>query len=142
MTEGKFAEAEAQARAGLAVAPKALGPAHLDTLQGMDLLAESLLRQGKLAEAEKVARSALEKRPVAPREGWQRFAERSLLGAILVGQGRYVEAEPLLVAAAEGLAQRRDQIPAANRGVLDVATARVTQLHAAWPGPEKKIIGG
>ncbi len=49
---------------------------------------------------------------------WQIFGTRSMLGGALLGQKRFVEAEPLLRAGYEGLARRTDNIPCAAGSAL------------------------
>jgi hypothetical protein len=64
---------------------------------------------------------------------------QSLLGESLLGQERYAEAEPLLLASYEGLNQAPDAgdpdaIPARERlGV--VALERIVRLYDAWDKP-------
>jgi hypothetical protein len=55
------------------------------------------LSQRKFAEAEPLARKALEFNRKQQPDDWQRFRAESLLGESLAGQKRYVEAEPLLL---------------------------------------------
>jgi hypothetical protein len=61
-----------------------------------------------------------------------------LLGEALVGQKKYAEAEPLLVAAYEGLKARKNQIPQFFVSYrLGLAGARIVQLYEAWGQSEK-----
>ena len=46
-----------------------------------------------------------------PARRWTTFNTKSLLGASLLGQKKYAEAEPLLVAGYSGLKQREAKIP-------------------------------
>ena len=45
-------------------------------------------------------------------EEWETFHTQSLLGAALLGQEKYTDAEPLLLAGYDGLTEREAKIPA------------------------------
>lgn len=61
------------------------------------------LNQRRDAEAEKLLREAIEITSEHGHPIWDRFDGQSLLGAALLGQGKYAEAEPLLISGFEGL---------------------------------------
>lgn len=80
------------------------------------------------------ALSGLEKsRP----DSWERFDSQSMLGAALAGQGKYVEAEPLLVSGYEGLVQHQASIPQSNRSSMRQAGERIVHLYEDWKKPPK-----
>ena len=81
----------------------------------MDQLAWEYGNQGKLIEAEPL-RECLEIREAAMADSWLRFNTMSLLGGALLGQGRYAEAEPLVVAGYEGMESRGTTIPTGWEG--------------------------
>jgi hypothetical protein len=54
------------------------------------------------------------------------------LGAILAGESRYVEAEPLLGAGHEGLIQRKASVPRDNSRVVTDAGEWVVRLYESW----------
>ena len=58
---------------------------------------------------------------------------QSLLGACLVAQDRFDEAEPLVVSASETMSQ----IPAARPDRLRLALEHVVQLYDAWKKPDQ-----
>jgi hypothetical protein len=60
------------------------------------------------------------------------FKTRSLPGGSLLGQRKYAEAEPLLVAGYEGMKAREAKIPAQSRVRLTEALERLVQLYDAW----------
>ena len=100
------------------------------------LLAEkvmTLLKTGKFAEAEPVARECLTLREKLMPDGWQTFNAKSMLGGSLLGQKKYAEAEPLLFSGYEGLMQRKDQIPQIR---LPEARQRLVQLYEETNRPE------
>jgi serine/threonine protein kinase/Flp pilus assembly protein TadD len=69
---------------------------------------------------------------------WTAALARSLLGGTLLGQQKYAEAEPWLLAGYEGLKEHRDDIPASAQGILTEAVERLIQLYSGW---EKKDEG-
>jgi Tetratricopeptide repeat len=72
-------------------------------------------------------------RQVFPADNWRIAWAESLLGGSLVAQGRFEEAEPLLVRALPLLrAQRSDRDPRTRR-----ARDRLVELYRAWDKPAK-----
>ena len=68
---------------------------------------------------------------------WMRSQTMSLLGASLLGQREYAEAEPKLIRGYEGLKSRKvGGCPQLNKAVPEAA-ARLVQLYEAWGKPEK-----
>ena len=61
----------------------------------------------------------------------------SLLGEAMLGQGKHAEAEPLIVAANEGLQALRATIPAPDRHTLADTSVRVVRLYRSWGKPEQ-----
>jgi hypothetical protein len=55
----------------------------------------------------------------------------------LVGQKKYAEAEPLLLAGYKGMHQREDKIPVVDKVRLAEALERLVQLYDAWSKPEQ-----
>jgi hypothetical protein len=93
--------------------------------------ATTLLQQGKFGEAELLARECLALRETLIPDNALTFNARSLLGASLLGQKEYAEAEPLLLSGYEGMKEREDQIPAAGKPRLTEALQRLVQLYQA-----------
>ena len=118
-----------------------------------DERAQSLLVLGTHAytaaawsSAEEVLREA--ERTYANRPtSWQRGYTRSLLGGAIGWQGRFAEAEPLLLAAYEELVAVQDQTPAAQLAILPTSAERVADLYDRWEAAEpgrghgKKVAG-
>ena len=142
--------------------PPEEGPAR----QPLPWPATSPLSATNLLEAVEVVggRAGPARMPGDPRRGdpddWPRFNAMSLLGGALLGQGRYAEAEPLIVAGYEGMKAREAKIPrgtgrparggragrAAVRGVGQARAGRRSgRRSSAWPtcpptsspGPER-----
>jgi len=126
----KLAEAEKQARGGLALA-RQLSPGHPIFHYGQSQLGLVLLDQGKPAEAEPLLREALE--GYRSQQGTLRTAaaERAL-GSCLVDQGRYEEAEPLLLAAHPVIQRRRGE----THRLAILATQELVRLYDEWRRPE------
>ncbi len=110
----------------------------------MASLGKVLSSQGLHEEAEALLRVCLKYREGAlPGGSWYTFDARSLLGASLAGQGRYAEAEPLLVHGYEGMRPPGDKT-FHKRDALE----RVVALYEAWGKPEeaaswrRKLPGG
>jgi eukaryotic-like serine/threonine-protein kinase len=55
----------------------------------------------------------------------------------LIGQGRYAEAEPLVVTGYESMKSREASIPPEGKVRLNEAAERVVWLYEAWNKPEK-----
>ena len=61
----------------------------------------------------------------------------SLLGGSLSGQGKYAEAEPLILAGYEGMTARQSRITAPDRFRLREAALRVVSLYLSWGQSQK-----
>ena len=61
----------------------------------------------------------------------------SLLGTALLGQGRYTEAEPLIVPGFEGMTERQAKIAMPDRSRLREAAERVVRLYEDWGKAEQ-----
>ena len=68
---------------------------------------------------------------------WYRFRSESLLGESLLGQKKFDEAEPHLIAGYEGMKQHAAKIPAPFKHYLTEAGERVVRLYDDWGKPEE-----
>jgi hypothetical protein len=68
---------------------------------------------------------------------WCRFRSASLLGASLLGQKKFDEAEPLLIKGYEEMKEREAKIPAPFKHYLTEAGERVVRLYEDWGKPEE-----
>lgn len=114
-----------------------LGPEDPRTLGVLAQFATALVDQNKYDEAEPVLRELLEARERVQPEAWTTFNTRSGLGGVLLGRGRYAEAEPLLVSGYEGLLARREQHVEATRIRIGEALDRLERLYTAWGRAEE-----
>jgi tetratricopeptide (TPR) repeat protein len=96
-----------------------------------------LLLADKFAEAEPLARECLRLREKLIPDKWSRFNAQSMLGGSLLGQKKYAEAEPLLLAGYEGMKQRERSIPAASQVRVKETLERLVELYEATNRPEK-----
>jgi tetratricopeptide (TPR) repeat protein len=92
--KGKYAAAEAEQRAVLAIRQHVQGPEHPETLASRNNLANALRAQRKHVEAEAEHRAVLAIRePVLGLEHPDTLSSRNNLAAALQSQGKYAEAE-------------------------------------------------
>jgi serine/threonine protein kinase/tetratricopeptide (TPR) repeat protein len=87
------------------------------------------------AEAERLLRSCLAVRQKQTPDDWTTFNAMSLLGGCLLGQEKYTEAEPLLLAGYTGLRQREGKIPEAVKTRPAEAANRLVELYTQWNRP-------
>src|SRR5262249_4002293 len=138
---GKTEAASALAKDLLAAARKML-PA------GSPRLAASLAACGAVlvelpawADAETVLRECLAIRGEKEPDDWRTFNAKSLLGAALLGQQKYADAEPLLVEGYEGMKKRQPAPGQHGAGPdpeqLTEALERLVQLYDQWEKPDQ-----
>jgi serine/threonine protein kinase/tetratricopeptide (TPR) repeat protein len=96
-----------------------------------------LLHRQKYSEAEEAFRECLRIREAKVPDDWSRFNTMSQLGGALVGQGRYAEAEPLVVQGYEGMETRKAKMSAYARARVPEAAERLFRLYEAWGKPEE-----
>jgi tetratricopeptide (TPR) repeat protein len=129
--QGKLTEAESNHREALALRLEVLGTNNMAVAVSQEYLATLLSSQGRFAEAEKLARQCLAFRSEKMPDDWRTFSTRSLLGGCLVGQNKYADAEPLLLAGQQGMSEREERIPAFFRFHERQALERLVQLYEA-----------
>ena len=135
--ERKYAAAETHAAEVLAMRRHALGSDNPDTMVSAADLALTYQSEGKFEQSEPLAREAFDfynkKRP----DNWHRFRAESLLGAILSGEKKYADAEPLLLTGFQGMLARKAQISVPDQYYVDRAREWILQLYQAWGKPQK-----
>jgi eukaryotic-like serine/threonine-protein kinase len=94
-------------------------------------LGRCLLRTGKPADAETALRQCLLLRDKTGPDGWSTFHARSMLGAALLAQKKYAEAEPLLLAGHDGMKKREQMTPVESEHEMPDAAERLVQLYEA-----------
>jgi serine/threonine protein kinase/tetratricopeptide (TPR) repeat protein len=122
-----------------------LGPDHIETITSEYRLYTAYHDRGEHARAEPLLRDFL---AAAKRQkgvdvagwlaglnladDWSQFHAQVLIGAGLLDQNKYTEAEPLLRTGYEGLRQREARMSAAGKLRLTEALERLVQLYDAW----------
>jgi hypothetical protein len=109
-----------------------LGPEHPTTFRIMNSLLRAYVASRKWTEAELLARRCLERREKTQPDDWSAFNTRSQLGGTLVGQKKFAEAEPFILAGYEGMKAREAKIPATSKRRLTEAALRVVELYEDW----------
>src|SRR5262249_43421977 len=144
--QGRYEEAASSLQNALNVVSSALRPDHpLIAIYSLNLAEVQLGRHtpAAAAAAELLVRDGLRIRALAPgvvpsrrrtlaREDWSIGATKSLLGAVLLAERSYDEAEAILLEARRDLASA----PASERD-LAVTTRRLVDLYEAWGKPAK-----
>ena len=128
--EGRYREAEEQEREALAMLEKLGLTRHYLSVRGTTSLGRILVRAGRLREAETLVRATLEiaksiqnARAVALAQGQ--------LGECLTAEGRYAEAEPLLLASEATFRERYGEKHTTVREAKD----RLQKLYQLWKPP-------
>jgi tetratricopeptide (TPR) repeat protein len=124
--------AEAWRRKRLSIIKASSGPESVAYARALNGLGGNLLRQGKPDTAEPMLRASLAMLQKQQPDVWTTFHTQSLLGEALLGQQKYVEAEPLLLAGYQGLKQRATTIPANRQVRVTEALERLVRLYEAW----------
>jgi len=133
--EGKTSEAESLLRQALEIGQRMQSPDPSLTLRPDEVLGLVLLKTARPAEAEGLFRSSLGRRMRLNPDGWSTAFCQSFLGEALVGERRWAEAEPLLLAGFAGLESRAGTIPAsAGVSIRHVAECLV-RLYMDWGKP-------
>jgi tetratricopeptide (TPR) repeat protein len=134
---GRLTDALPLYESALAGSTAKLGRDHARTLIAVNDLAGAHLKAGKPAAAEPLLREALKIRENKTPDHWRTFETRVLLGASLLGQKEYTQAEPLLLEGYEGLKAREAKIPGPSKTRLAEAGAHITSLYNAWGKKDK-----
>jgi serine/threonine protein kinase len=103
----------------------------------MNNLGRGYIRTGQTAKAEPLLRECLAIGEKRLPDSWTTFDTKSMLGAALLGQKNYADAEPLLLAGYQGLKQREAKIPMRGEIHLVLALERLVQLYQATAQNDK-----
>ena len=96
----------------------------------------SLLQQKKWTAAETVLRECLTIRERTQPDVWSTFNVKSALGAALLGQKKYADAEPLLLKGYEGMKAREKTIPPEGSTRIPEALDRLIELSSVTNKPD------
>ncbi len=128
-SDNRFAEAEPAYGEALAIARKVLGNEHPYVHSVLNIVSEGLFDNNRAAEAEPLVRECLRIREKKIPDETLTFTTRNLLGAVLVEQGKYTEAEPMLLSSWEALNQRATEEPGESKASLQKALERLIRLY-------------
>jgi tetratricopeptide (TPR) repeat protein len=106
-----------------------LGPDHADTLNSEADLVSTYLLEGKFDEAEPRARKIVEINRRKQPNDVARFRAETLLGAVLSGEKKFAEAEPLLLGGLEGLQARKAEIAVPDRSQLEDGRKWIIEMY-------------
>jgi protein kinase-like protein/tetratricopeptide repeat protein len=109
-----------------------LGKDHDSTLIYQADLASAYEFAKRPVEAEALRRNCLTVRERKYPDDWMTFKTSFLLGADLLSQTKYAEAEPLLLAGYKGMKRRENQMPNEDGFLLFNAAESLTKLYDAW----------
>jgi eukaryotic-like serine/threonine-protein kinase len=97
----------------------------------------ALLQANAHTEAEPILRECLAIREKTQPDVWTTFNTKSQVGAALLGQKKYAEAEPLLVAGYNGMKQREATILPEGKPRLSEALERLVQFYEVTNRPDE-----
>ncbi len=104
------------------------------TAYALVLAATQFVSHGEHAEAETRLRECLEiRKRILPEGHWFIANTNSILGGAIAGQGRYQEAEPLLLESYSSLKDDHEALLARKREALK----RLVELYEAWGKPDE-----
>ncbi|MBX9625805.1 MAG: tetratricopeptide repeat protein [Gemmataceae bacterium] len=144
----RAAAVRAQVAAGVAARvaapekPTAADPAlqkDADLYQAQEVgrVAGELWRAGEPALAEPLLREALDLARGADPDGFRVAMASGVLGRVLHVQGRYEEAEPLLVESYERMKALEPRLPSGDRLLVSAAADMLVRLYQRWGKPDE-----
>jgi tetratricopeptide (TPR) repeat protein len=131
--QGRYVEADPLLAQAVESGRRVLGVEHPFFKSYLIALGRLRMDEHRDAEAESILREALTEPGAQNVSTWNPDETRSLLGASLAAQGKYAEAEPLLLGGYRALAER-GAAPGKERLVREAAE-RLVQLYSSWDKP-------
>lgn len=101
----------------------------------LNAVGQVLLRSERFAEAESLLRESMTLRTELEPDKWSTFSGISSVGESLLGQGKHVDAEPLLLAGYEGMKSRMLDQPSSSRIQLQEHLAKTIEHYAKLQMP-------
>jgi hypothetical protein len=129
--KGQVDEALACYKKAVDLAPQAVPRDSVGLIHLFALTSGKLLQQQKWAEAELLLRACLALREKAQPHPWDNTDPKSMLVEALLGQKKYADAEPLLLAAYQGMKKQEATDPAAAKARLLETALRLVRLYEA-----------
>src|SRR5262249_35002418 len=135
---GQFDQAEAWRRKWLAAVKAQTGADSLPYADEVAALRRNLPRQERRVDAEAILRDGLPIREQRAAEDWPTCHGKSLLGGALLGQEKYADAEPLLLAGYGGMKRSATAVPRKVRTLrLTETMERLVQLYEETGQPDE-----
>lgn len=135
METGEYDRAEGMIREELDLNIKLLGPEHWRVADSYLGLAGIALENDEPDEARQLALTALDiYRQALPAGHLKISGGESVLGDVYLAQGRYAEAEPLLLESYRAMEAVQDRVP-----YRIAALETLIDLYEAWGKPEKAV---
>ena len=116
---------------------KTLPPGSPELAGKLAMFGLGLLEAKAYGQAEPILRECMAIREKTMPEHWLLFNTHSMLGGALLGQEKYAEAEPLLIAGYEGLLQLENSIPPQGKIRLTEAIERLVELYTSLEKPDE-----
>jgi len=113
------------------------GPEHPETFLFSNNLGRAYLQAGLNAKAEPLLRECLAGRDKIEPNAYRTFEAKSMLGAALLGQRKYSEAERWLIIGYQGMKEREATIPPQYHVRLLEALERLVQFYEVTGNKEK-----
>jgi hypothetical protein len=98
-------------------------------------MARAHAAQSRPADAEPILRQCLSAREKKEPDAWYTFNAKSMLGGALLGQKKYAEAAPLLLAGYKEMKKREKAISLPGQFRLREAADRLIELYTATNNP-------
>jgi non-specific serine/threonine protein kinase/serine/threonine-protein kinase len=135
-THGQFAKAIPLEIRGRDASLKLNGPDHRSTIGFTSTLGKDYLAVHQYPQAEVQLRAALASIQRLQPESWKRYNLESMLGGALMGEHKFVTAEPLVLSGYTGLKNLEPKLPDYTRPYVKDDSERVVQLYQAWGKPD------
>jgi len=119
------------------IATKARGADSREATVAGTTLGRDYIMLHQYAKAEPVLRGVLAVQIKSSPDDWHRYNLESLLGAALLGQKKFPEAETLILSGYQGLKQKESTMSTPAKIFIKDAADRIPQLYAAWNKPDK-----
>jgi tetratricopeptide (TPR) repeat protein len=135
--QGKHAAAEPLIRERVELVKKNFGVETAQYVAALTDLTQNQLAQRNWVAAEQLAHECLVICEKILPDRWMTFEAKSLLGAALLGQKKYADAEPLLLKGYEGMKDREARIPKQVKPRIPDALDRLIDLYNATNKPDE-----
>jgi len=135
---GKEVEAAAMVEKRVARARRSLPRDSPQLADALFAHALQLVQVSAYPKAEQLLRECLTIRQRTQPEHWTTFSTQATLGRALLGQKKYSEAEPLLLAGYEGMKKHEEAIPPNRKALLTEAIDELIALYTALEEPKER----